>query len=49
MDTPDFIKLLSEEKDKLILTYHIGEKWLDIGNLDDYDRAYGLIKGWEES
>lgn len=48
MDTPDLIKLLSE-RHKPILTYDIGEKWLDIGNLDDYDRAYGLIKGWQRS
>ena len=32
------------KNDGNVITFNIGEKWLDIGNLDDYEKASILIK-----
>ena len=48
MDIPDFVRKVVKN-DGTVITFNIGEKWLDIGNLDDYEKANILIKSWEIS
>ena len=47
MTTPELVSK-AMEMDKIVTTYDIGEKWLDIGCLEDYEKAEKIINGWKE-
>ncbi len=44
-DMPDLLSILKKENKK-ILTFDIGDKWLDIGKVDDYEKAAQIIQDW---
>ena len=46
MDIPIFIQNIQKKGD-LVITCDIGEKWLDIGNIEDYEKAESTINGWK--
>lgn len=45
LDMPSLISL-AKNKNKNILVYDIGDRWLDTGELDEYERAVGKIEEW---
>lgn len=45
LDMPELIAL-AKIKNKKIRTYDVGERWLDTGQLDDYERAVDKIEEW---
>ncbi len=44
-DMPDLLSILKKENKKL-LTFDLGEKWLDIGKVEDYEKASKIIQDW---
>ena len=46
MDIPTFIQNIQTEGD-IVITCDIGEKWLDIGNIEDFEKAESTISDWK--
>lgn len=46
MDIPTFIQNIQKEGD-IVITCDIGEKWLDIGNIEDFEKAESTISDWK--
>ncbi|MAS50322.1 MAG: hypothetical protein CL712_00075 [Chloroflexi bacterium] len=44
-DMPDLLRTLKKENKKIII-FDIGEKWLDIGKVEDYEEASTIINNW---
>ena len=44
-DMPDLIEKVSKYK-KNIFTFDIGEKWVDLGRIEDYRVASRIISKW---
>jgi len=47
MDIHNFIDKIIQNNGTII-TYDIGNKWLDIGNIDDYEKAIILLESWKD-
>ena len=45
VDMPDLIEKVSKYK-KNIFTFDIGEKWVDLGRIEDYRVASRIISKW---
>lgn len=45
LDMPSLISLARTEN-KNIVVYDIGDRWLDTGEMDEYERAIGKIEEW---
>ena len=41
----DRLRTLKKENKKIII-FDIGEKWLDIGKVEDYEEASTIINNW---
>lgn len=46
MDIHNFIEIIIQNNGSII-TFDIGEKWLDIGCIDDYEKASKQIEDWD--
>ena len=47
LDMPELIAL-AMKGNKRIRTYHVGDRWLDTGQFDDYERAVERIEKWSK-
>jgi len=48
LDMPELIAM-ARKKHKKLNTFDVGERWLDTGQLDDYERAVGKIEEWSQA
>jgi NDP-sugar pyrophosphorylase family protein len=47
MDMPGLISI-AKERNKKIMKFDIGDCWLDMGHLDDYEKAIEVIEEWNK-
>ncbi|MDB3990733.1 sugar phosphate nucleotidyltransferase [Gammaproteobacteria bacterium] len=47
MTTPELVSK-AMEMGKVVTSYDVGERWLDIGCLEDYEKAEQIINGWKK-
>ena len=46
MDIPTFIQNIQKEGD-IVITVTLVKKWLDIGNIEDFEKAESTISDWK--